>query len=149
MNLRTRTSRREEPLDPRADRPATADAEKELMLTDSVGLALLVVLDKLEPAERIAFVLHDLFNVPFDEIATIVSENLKVIIVLLQNHGFASIGGDPESGSLPPSRSSRPSAGVWTDAICGKAHRSRLRTVRAHTRTPCAGRTPRSCRCRE
>ena len=73
--LRTRTSRREEPLDPRADRPATADAEKELMLTDAVGLALLVVLDKLEPAERIAFVLHDLFDVPFDEIATIVSRS--------------------------------------------------------------------------
>ena len=73
--LRTRTSRREEPLDPRADRPATTDAEQELMLADSVGLALLVVLDKLEPAERLAFVLHDLFGVPFDEIATIVSRS--------------------------------------------------------------------------
>src|SRR5277367_4983332 len=47
--LRTRTSRREEPLDPRADRPATTDAEQERMLADSVGLALLVVLDRLEP----------------------------------------------------------------------------------------------------
>jgi RNA polymerase sigma factor (sigma-70 family) len=73
--LRTRTSRREEPLDQRADRPATADAEEELMLADSVGLALLVVLDRLEPAERLAFVLHDLFSVPFDEIATIVSRS--------------------------------------------------------------------------
>ena len=73
--LRTRTSRREEPLDPRADRPATTDAEQELMLADSVGLALLVVLDKLEPAERIAFVLHDLTAVPFDDIATIMSRS--------------------------------------------------------------------------
>ncbi len=73
--LRTRTSRREEPLDPRADRPAATDAEQELMLANSVGLALLVVLDKLEPAERLAFVLHDLFGVPFDEIATIVSRS--------------------------------------------------------------------------
>ena len=73
--LRTRTSRREEPMDPRVDRAATTDAEQELMLADSVGLALLVVLDKLEPAERLAFVLHDLFGVPFDEIATIVSRS--------------------------------------------------------------------------
>ena len=73
--LRTRTSRRDEPLDRRADRPATTDAEQELMLADSVGLALLVVLDKLEPAERLAFVLHDLVGVPFEEIATIVARS--------------------------------------------------------------------------
>lgn len=71
--LRTRTSRREEPLEARPDRPAASDAEQELMLADSVGLALLIVLDRLEPPERIAFVLHDLFGLPFDEIATIVS----------------------------------------------------------------------------
>jgi len=73
--LRTRASRREEPLDASADRPATADAEQELMHADSVGLALLVVLDKLDPAERIAFVLHDLCSMPFDEIATIVARS--------------------------------------------------------------------------
>jgi hypothetical protein len=71
--LRARASRREEPIDPRADRPTTTDAEQERMLTDSVGLALLVVLDKLEPAERLAFVLHDLSGMSFDEIATIVA----------------------------------------------------------------------------
>jgi RNA polymerase sigma-70 factor (ECF subfamily) len=71
--LRSRTSRREEPLDATADRPAPSDANQELMLADSVGLALLIVLDKLEPAERLAFVLHDLFGLPFDEIATIVA----------------------------------------------------------------------------
>src|SRR5262245_53517589 len=58
--LRTRTSRREEPLEPKTDRPVGTDAEQELVLADSVGLALMVVLDKLDPAERIAFVLHDL-----------------------------------------------------------------------------------------
>ena len=75
--LRSRTARREEPLDPRtdprADRPATTDVKQELILADSVGLALLVVLDRLEPAERLAFVLHDMFGVPFDAIAAIVA----------------------------------------------------------------------------
>jgi RNA polymerase sigma factor (sigma-70 family) len=73
--LRSRTSRREEALDPRAERVTTTDAEQELMLADAVSLAALVVLDKLEPAERIAFVLHDLCGLPFDEIATIVSRS--------------------------------------------------------------------------
>lgn len=75
--LRSRRSRREESLDPAAtavrERPAAGlDPEHELVLADSVGLALLVVLDRLEPAERVAFVLHDLFAVPFDEIAPLV-----------------------------------------------------------------------------
>src|ERR1700689_1471392 len=75
--LRTRTSRREEALDPRADRPAprAIGAEQELMRADSIGLAVLIVLDKLEPAERLAFVLHDLSGMSFDEIATIVSRS--------------------------------------------------------------------------
>ena len=69
--LRSRTSRREEPL---AD-PVPAeviDPDAEVLLADAVGPALLVVLDTLSPAERLAFVLHDLFAVPFDEIAPIV-----------------------------------------------------------------------------
>jgi RNA polymerase sigma factor (sigma-70 family) len=75
--LRTRTARREEPLGQQL--PSTivngqvgSDPEHEAVLADSVGLALLVVLDRLAPAERVAFVLHDLFAVPFDEIAPIV-----------------------------------------------------------------------------
>ena len=75
--LRTRTSRREEPLDWHA--PATAaqdgDPEQEALLLDSVGRAMLVVLDALAPAERVAFVLHDLFAVPFDEIAPVVGRS--------------------------------------------------------------------------
>ncbi|MEO6777493.1 MAG: sigma-70 family RNA polymerase sigma factor [Kofleriaceae bacterium] len=71
--LRARVSRREEPLDATAvGATAALDAEQELALADAVGLALLVVLDRLDPAERIAFVLHDLFAVPFDQISTIV-----------------------------------------------------------------------------
>jgi RNA polymerase sigma factor (sigma-70 family) len=75
--LRSRTSRREEPLDPQQPGPivngqSDRDPEQEALLADSVGLALLVVLDRLAPAERVAFVLHDLFAVPFDQIAAIV-----------------------------------------------------------------------------
>jgi RNA polymerase sigma factor (sigma-70 family) len=75
--LRTRRSRREEPLDLRMPEPIVSspdgpDPEQEALLADSVGLALLVVLETLTPAERLAFVLHDMFGVPFDEIAPIV-----------------------------------------------------------------------------
>src|SRR3954466_10581125 len=72
--LRSRTSRREDPLDdaPPSHLRAVPDPAEEAVLADSVGLALLAVLDTLGPAERLAFVLHDLFDVPFDEIAPIV-----------------------------------------------------------------------------
>lgn len=73
--LRTRTSRREKPLDTHAERPTATDSEQELMLADSVGLALLVVLDKLDPAERLAFVLHDMCGASFDEVATILARS--------------------------------------------------------------------------
>src|SRR5262245_22214750 len=73
--LRSRTSRREEPIEPRTAEPTAPSPEDEAVLADSVGLALLVVLDALEPAERLAFVLHDLFAVPFDEIASIVGRS--------------------------------------------------------------------------
>src|ERR671923_696598 len=75
--LRSRTARREEPLGPHVPEPIVSreergDPEHEALLADSVGLALLVLLDTLPPAERLAFVLHDMFAVPFDEIAPIV-----------------------------------------------------------------------------
>src|SRR5437764_2684265 len=78
--LRSRNSRREEPLgayvpDLIVSREGGIDPEHEALLADSVGLALLVVLDTLNPAERLAFVLHDLFAVPFDEIAPIVGRS--------------------------------------------------------------------------
>jgi RNA polymerase sigma-70 factor (ECF subfamily) len=75
--LRARRTRREEPMEPepRAGRGEGADPEGEAVLADSVGVALLVVLDTLTPAERLAFVLHDLFAMPFDEIGSIVGRS--------------------------------------------------------------------------
>ena len=78
--LRSRKARREEsleagPPDAAAPRETAADAEQEMVLADSVGLALLVVLETLAPAERLAFVLHDMFALPFDEIAPIVGKS--------------------------------------------------------------------------
>src|SRR4029077_13019274 len=76
--LRSRTTRAEEALDevhvpdPLLSPATRVDPEQEALLADSVGLALLVVLEMLPPAERLAFVLHDMFAVPFDEIAPIV-----------------------------------------------------------------------------
>jgi RNA polymerase sigma factor (sigma-70 family) len=69
--LRSRTSRREDPIDSRPEVAGADDPLREAELTDAVGAALLVVLDTLSPAERLAFVLHDLFALPFDEIAAI------------------------------------------------------------------------------
>jgi RNA polymerase sigma-70 factor, ECF subfamily len=79
--LRSRKSRREEPVgvhlaEPTVSGDHASDPEQEALLADSVGLALLVVLDRLAPAERLAFVLHDLFAVPFDEIAPIVRRSV-------------------------------------------------------------------------
>ena len=79
--LRSRKSRREEALEgPRVPEPIVGpadgvDPEHEALLADSVGLALLVVLETLDPAERLAFVLHDMFAMPFDEIAPIVDRS--------------------------------------------------------------------------
>jgi RNA polymerase sigma factor (sigma-70 family) len=78
--LRSRKSRREEPLavhvpDPIVSREDCLDPEHEVLLADAVGLALLVVLETLAPAERLAFVLHDMFDLPFDEIAPIVERS--------------------------------------------------------------------------
>ena len=80
--LRSRTSRREEPMDAPVvggldgnGHTEGTDPEQEAVLADSVGLALLVVLDTLTPAERLAFVLHDMFGVPFEEIAPIVERS--------------------------------------------------------------------------
>jgi RNA polymerase sigma-70 factor, ECF subfamily len=84
--LRSRTARREQPLEsfgtegapvpePIVSRESGSDPEHEAIMADAVGLALLVVLDTLTPAERLAFVLHDLFDVPFDEIAPIVERS--------------------------------------------------------------------------
>src|SRR6476619_170958 len=81
--LRTRASRREDPLDVHVPDPIiraigrrNEGPETDAMVADSVGLALLVVLEKLEPAERLAFVLHDVFGMPFEEIAPVVDRSV-------------------------------------------------------------------------
>jgi RNA polymerase sigma factor (sigma-70 family) len=73
--LRARTSRREDPLAAAPEQSVGSAATEDRELADSVGLALMIVLDKLEPAERIAFVLHDLVAMSFDEIAPIVGRS--------------------------------------------------------------------------
>ena len=78
--LEARRVRREEPLDVHVPDPIVSpldsgDPENEALIADSVGLALMVVLDTLEPAERLAFVLHDMFTVPFDDIAPMVGRS--------------------------------------------------------------------------
>ena len=78
--LRSRASRREDPLDVRVPDPVVesrdaADPAEQGLVADSVGLALLVVLEELDPAERLAFVLHDMFAVPFDDIAPMIGRS--------------------------------------------------------------------------
>src|SRR5690349_14336774 len=105
--LRSRTARREVPLEPLGaegapvpepirSREDGSDPEREALLADAVGLALLVVLDTLTPAERLAFVLHDLFDVPFDTIAPIVDRSPAAVRQL------ASRARRRVQGSMPP-----------------------------------------------
>ena len=97
--LRTRTSHREEPLDGRPDPVVRdedrSDPEQEALLADSVGLALLVVLDTLMPAERLAFVLHDMFAVPFDEIAPMIERSPDAARQLASRARRRVKGGNP------------------------------------------------------
>src|ERR671930_1828723 len=98
--LRSRRSRREEPLDvrmpePIVDRADGTDPEHAALLADSVGLALLVVLEMLSPAERLAFVLHDMFAVPFDEIAPIVDRSPEATRQLASRARRRVRGADP------------------------------------------------------
>lgn len=78
--LRSRSTRREEALDAQVTEPVAnierqRDPEQETLMADSIGAALLIVLDRLDPAERLAFVLHDMFAVSFDEIASILGRS--------------------------------------------------------------------------
>jgi RNA polymerase sigma-70 factor (ECF subfamily) len=74
--LRARKTRREEALGVEAEKVANDDnAERDIVLADSIGMAMLAVLDALSPPERVAFVLHDMFNLPFEDIATIIGRS--------------------------------------------------------------------------
>jgi RNA polymerase sigma factor (sigma-70 family) len=103
--LRARRSRPEEPAGEGADFPAiavgvagSAGPEQEAVLADSVGVALLVVLDTLAPAERVAYVLHDMFGVPFGEIAAITGRSADAARQLASRARRRVRGGDPASG---------------------------------------------------
>jgi RNA polymerase sigma-70 factor (ECF subfamily) len=96
--LRSRRSRREEPLAPDADIPDAADPEREAVLAESVGLAMLAVLQQLAPAERVAFVLHDVFGVSFDEISGIVGRSPGATRQLA-SRGRRRVQGASEEGS--------------------------------------------------
>jgi RNA polymerase sigma factor (sigma-70 family) len=102
--LRSRKSRREEPLEPGSLDAAAADGpEQEAVLADSVGFALLVVLDTLPPAERVAFVLHDTFGLPFDQIAEITGRS-PAAARQLASRARRKIQGPP---AVPPVRLAR------------------------------------------
>ncbi|MFN2607528.1 MAG: sigma-70 family RNA polymerase sigma factor [Acidimicrobiales bacterium] len=106
--LRSRTSRREEPMGASGPEPASApegdvDPEHQALLADSVGPALLVVLETLGPAERLAFVLHDMFAVPFDEIAPIVGRSPEAARQLA-SRARRRVQGTPASIDADPTR---------------------------------------------
>lgn len=113
--LRSRDRRREAPLDehdadaPRGGDPLLApatgvDPEQEAVLADSVGLALLVVLDTLAPAERLAFVLHDMFDLPFDEIAPVVGRTTEATRQLASRARRRVRGREPHDDADLPRR---------------------------------------------
>jgi RNA polymerase sigma factor (sigma-70 family) len=109
--LRTRESRREQTLepgrvhvpDPIVSNAAGMDPEHEALLADSVGLALLVILETLPPAERLAFVLHDMFAVPFDEIAPIVDRS-PAAARQLASRGRRRVQGTPTAPDADPAQ---------------------------------------------
>ena len=139
--LRSRTTRREEPLDPHVPDPvvtpvAALDPEQEVVLADSVGLALLVVLEALSPAERVAFVLHDMFSVPFEDIAPVVDRTPEATRQLASRARRRVDGSAPVPEADPARRrevvdapSPPPGAVTWG------------RSSRCSTPTSCCGRT--------
>ena len=101
--LRSRESRREEPLD-LGVYEAAENPEQEAVLADSIGLAMLVVLESLTPAERVAFVLHDMFAMPFEEIAPIVGRSEGATRQLASRARRRVQGAEPAGGTSVGSR---------------------------------------------
>jgi RNA polymerase sigma-70 factor (ECF subfamily) len=109
--LRSRTSRREELVsdvlaDPTANSSSGVQPDEEALIADSLGPAMLVVLETLSPAERIAFVLHDMFAVPFDEISPIVGRSLAATRQLASRARHRVQGADA-AGTVDRSRARR------------------------------------------
>lgn len=102
--LRARKSRREAPIGRDAETVASdADAERDALVADSIGVAMLVVLETLAPAERVAFVLHDMFNLPFDDIAPIVNRS-PAAARQLASRARRRVQGAPESAEADRAR---------------------------------------------
>jgi RNA polymerase sigma-70 factor (ECF subfamily) len=104
--LRSRRSRREEPVGVDLPEPGgggldTADPEQEAVLADSIGLAMLVVLEALAPAERVAFVLHDMFDLPFEQIGPIVGRSAATARQLASRGRRRVRGADAAPGAGP------------------------------------------------
>src|SRR5581483_125625 len=103
--LRGRQMRREEPIGPHVPEPAVGhEPEREALLADSVGTAMLVVLETLQPAERLAFVLHDMFAVPFEQIAPVVDRSVEATRQLASRARRRVQGREPEGIDLPRQR---------------------------------------------
>ena len=106
--LRARNSRREDEFNERSSAqpkiPSSPDPEQEALLADSVGLAVMVVLDRLAPAERLAFVLHDMFDLSFDEIASIIGRSPEATRQLASRARKRIRGGTPATPALSDQR---------------------------------------------
>jgi RNA polymerase sigma factor (sigma-70 family) len=118
--LRSRTSRREETVTPQTPEMIATGArgsspESEAVLADSVGLALLVVLDRLTPAERLAFVLHDMFDMPFEDIAPIIGRSVVATRQLASRARRRVRGG--ETGARPDLARQREVAHAFLTAL--------------------------------
>ena len=139
--LRARTSRREDELDEQlpsipTHHHASPSPEQDALLADSVGLALMVVLDRLAPAERLAFVLHDMFDLSFDEIASIIGRSTVATRQLASRARKRVRSGDaPSPCYLKTKKSGR--------RVSGSAARRRLQCSRLRTRS--RSRCPRRC----
>ena len=149
--LRARQGRREDLVDEWSEEPSVAlyedsDPEYEALIADSVGLALMVVLDTLSPAERLAFVLHDMFGVPFEEIGPIVDRNAAAARQL------ASRARRRVRGASEPRRGESRSAAQGRRGVPGGVAERRLRCAargaRSRRGVPGPGRRHRATRAR-
>jgi RNA polymerase sigma-70 factor, ECF subfamily len=116
--LRARRSRHEEPLPSEPWLTGPVDPEREALLAESVGMALLVVLDRLAPAERVAFVLHDLFAIPFEEVASILGRS-PAAARQLASRARRRVQGASEAAETPAT----PSQQQLVDAFLAAARR--------------------------
>jgi RNA polymerase sigma-70 factor (ECF subfamily) len=97
--LRSRRTRREVPVEIDLDRPGGPTPEDEVLLAESVGLALQVVMESLSPAERVAFVLHDVFELPFAQVAEVLNRSTDAVKMLASRARRRVRSGAPEDAA--------------------------------------------------